>query len=423
MKRLVAVLAVVLGVTGLFLPVAGAGAIDYPDSTVRIDGVWAYENLLETGDAGFLIDYTIPYAVVPTETAYEAYMAVLVDHDGVTQIRAVAPYVFVDSGYNRGLMWIYFSAEDVVTYGISSTYQADYRVWLVGNPTLSWPGDPPKTVATVDYWQPAGTSTPVLFALRVLSLADQLELEWSQDMIESTSLGNKLTATGEEYFINVIPNLRTIAPLCFASGTLRPNPQDIDYETEMSAIMTDGTGTVTGSPIDLALGSNTVTVTAPGTFTIELRRGTTGTMTDGTGTVTGSPVELVPGTNTVTVTVAGTFTIDIEFSDLTTSKENEVLGTAFDLTEVAEAFGMSRWFFSGVVWLGISIVVCSWVYRRESSNASYTGGVGKNVMLIFNICIIGGTLLGLLHPLVGVFLFIGFGAFTGYVLIFRNASF
>ncbi len=411
-------------VVGMLIPMAPALAvIPDPDSSILVSGVYAYNDLLEEGDAGFLIDYTIPYASPPTETAQETYLAVFIDSDGITQLRAVAPYVFTDAGYNHGVMWIYFSEEDVTAYGIDSSKQDLYRVWVVGNPTLTWSGDPPKKVATIDYWQPSGTSTPVLFALRILSMANTLELDWSLDMIEATSQGNKLTATGEEYFINVVPNLRTIAPLCFASGTVKPQPEDIDYTTSFGATMTDGTGTVVGSPITFTAGSTTVTVTAPGTFTFVLSKGTQGTMTNGTGTVVGSPVDLVAGTSTVTVTAAGTFTVDLSLNDLATDRGNGVLGTGFDLTAQAAAFGMSRWFFSGIVWMAITIIICANVYRIDASRESYTGGVGKNVMLVFNICIIGGTLLGLLHPVVGALLFIGFGAFTGYVLIFRNASF
>jgi len=51
------------------------------------------------------------------------------------------------------------------------------------------------------------------------------------------------------------------------------------------------------------------------------------------------------------------------------------------------------------------------------------GGSGKTVMIVFDICIIGGAVLGLLDILVAVLLFIGFGILTGYVLFFRSSSF
>lgn len=58
-----------------------------------------------------------------------------------------------------------------------------------------------------------------------------------------------------------------------------------------------------------APGSNTVTVTALGTFVINLPQGS-GTVLSGTCTITGSPVALVAGNNTITTTgMTGTITV------------------------------------------------------------------------------------------------------------------
>jgi hypothetical protein len=74
----------------------------------------------------------------------------------------------------------------------------------------------------------------------------------------------------------------------------------------------DGTGTCNGSPVTLALGANTITVTAAGTFTVTLGPDITGTATSGTATVAGSPQALVAGANVVdTGVTVGTFTITL----------------------------------------------------------------------------------------------------------------
>ena len=54
--------------------------------------------------------------------------------------------------------------------------------------------------------------------------------------------------------------------------------------------LTDYTGLTKGSPITLAEGLNTITVTAAGTFTLVLRDGATAVVASGTATVTSSPV-------------------------------------------------------------------------------------------------------------------------------------
>ncbi len=78
-----------------------------------------------------------------------------------------------------------------------------------------------------------------------------------------------------------------------------------------SGILTNGTGTATGSPISLVGGVNTPTITIAGTFTIVLPTGGSGTATTGGWTVTGSPVTLVAGSNTITVQAGGTGTITV----------------------------------------------------------------------------------------------------------------
>ena len=310
MRRLIsAVIIALFVVMALAIPVL---AIADPDSEPQVSAVYVYEDLLETGDAGVLIDYYLDYGITgnPDETATEAYLATFVDIDGVTQLKSVAPYTYQDSGYGRGLAWIYFTAAENT---LDSANIALYEVWLMGNPTLAWAGDPPKTEVGVDYWQPADSSAATLMALRVLYYADALELIWGDDLITETALGNRLTTAGESYFTNVISDLRAIAPSAFSAGTYDPVMEDLDYATSFGAILTNGTGTATGSPITLAEGANNVDVLTLGTFTIELNRGTEGTATSDVCDVVGTPATLRYGTNTITTeTLIGNIVVDVE---------------------------------------------------------------------------------------------------------------
>ncbi len=391
-------------------------AIADPDTAPQVTGVYVYEDLLEDGDAGVLIDYYLDYAVLPSETATEAYLAVFLDTDGTTQLKSVAPYTFVDSGYGRGLIWIYFLPSEVSAFGIDRASLALYRVWLMGNPTLGWTGDPPKTVATIDYWQPVGSSTSVLLALRVLYFADVLELAWSLDMITETSLGNRLTSTGESYFMNVIPSLRTMAPSAFSAGTIEPTLEDLDYSTAFGANITDGTGQLAVSPLILVPGANTVTVNVVGTFFIDLVKGTVGLAEDGVGgIITGSPVGLVYGTNTIDTTGAGTIIVTVVLEDTQTGITDTITGTGLDVTGAATELGLSVMMTSGIIWLIVTVLICA-----ASLKIPHVGG--KGILLVFDVCIIGGAVLGLMTILVAALMFIGFGILTGYVLFFRGAN-
>ncbi|MFZ2035670.1 MAG: hypothetical protein WAU62_01960 [Dehalococcoidales bacterium] len=75
--------------------------------------------------------------------------------------------------------------------------------------------------------------------------------------------------------------------------------------------ITNKTGVLPVSPFTLATyGANTVTVNGVGTFTVVLSPSTSGTATSGVCLVTGSPVTLNPGINTITTTsFTGAFTI------------------------------------------------------------------------------------------------------------------
>ena len=420
---LLSLLAVLLALASILVPVPVLAIAD-PDD-IQIFSVYVYEDCLETGDVGVMVHYLIDYAALPTETATEAYMAIFLDTDGATHLAAVAPYTYVDSGYGQGVIWIYFSASDVVTHGLDRTNLSLYRVRLSGNPTVpsGWAGDPPAISTVIDYWQETG-DTAVLVALRVLAMADHLELIWLLDLVESTPLGNKLTTLGEEYFTNVITDLRTIAPNAFAEGTIDPEYPDIDFTQQFGAAMTNLSGNVTGSPIELTEGETTVNVTVAGTFTMELEQGTvgnvTGTVGGGTETLTGDPVSLVAGTSTVETSTTGTLVVNVWLNTTQQILIDTVEGTAFDLTDVATHFGMSRMWMSSIVWFIVTILVCAAVYKKASAQAP--SGASKVTFLVFNVMFIGGILLSMLPLVVGVLLFLASDVFIGYILFFRGAN-
>jgi len=417
----VSLLFVLLVLTLVALPVYAT--IDDYGSPPQVSAVYVYE--FEDGSVGALIDYYLDYATpYPDETVTEAYLAIFVDTDGVTQLKAAAPYTFVDSGYGRGLAWIPFTVTEAATYGLDSASIADYHIWLTGNPTLAWTGDPPKTITTIDQWNTAGDMS-VLLALRILYYADVLELAWSLDMVEYTAAGNKLTSVGESYFENVISSCRLIAPSAFSDTTSDPEYMSISYDTAFGATAISGTAIVTGSPQVLAEGTDTANVTTNGTIIIDLAQWTSGNITNDTGILDGGPtIDVYPGVNTLTVTTNGTFTTDLEVIDTAVIYARSVEGTGFDLTDLATIFHMSRWMLSSLVWALISIVICAATYAstRRSSVFSASGGASKVVMVLLAILMVGGMLLGLLHPLVVSFMLIAYGAFIGYVLFFRSET-
>lgn len=407
------------------LPTLPVLAIDDPNTAPQVSAVYVYE--FSDGAVGVLVDYYLDYDPVPgipTEPVTEAYLAVFVDTDGTTQLRSVAPYTFVDNGYGRGLAWIPFTSAEAASYGLDVASIALYRIWFTGNPTLTWvPGpNPPKTITMIDQW--VTSSVPETLASRILYYADVLELVWSLDMVSATAVGNRLTTTGASYFENVISNCRTLAPNAFADTTSSPDYMAISYNTAFGATATSGTATVVGSPQTLAEGTDSVdTGVTVGTIVIDLAQWTSGDITNDTGTLLGGPtVTLYPGENTLTVTGAGTFTTDLEVIDTAVVYENAVTGTGLDLTTLAAAFGMSRWMLSGLIWILVTVVACAAAYARARNSLGDDSGASKVVVLLLIVMLIGGNLLGLLHPLVTSFALIATGAYIGYILFFRSET-
>ena len=410
-------------------------AIADPDNPPNILAVYIYEDLLEDGDMGVFVDYFIDYTIagIPTEIVTESYLVSFIDTDGTTQISTVAPYTYIgagytDNGYQRGMAWIYISAADVITYSIDSANIALHEVWLMGNPTVpsGWTGDPPKTIAGIDFWQTTGDSSTLL-AIRVLTFAEILNTAWSIEMVEGTVLGSRLTIAGESYFEGVIQNLRIIAPSCFAISTVPQTQEDLDYSTVFGATIEDGTGTLPVSPLDLVEGDNNVVITGAGTFILELEQGTEGEAVSIAGgcTIVDSPVAIVAGTNTITSNLAGTndFLVTVNLVTTQTVITDTVAGTGLDVgTVIPGLFGISPIMLSSLVWMVVTILICAATYRIRGQ-VGFGGGSGKTVMIVFDICIIGGAVLGLLSILVAVLLFIAFGMLTGYVLFYRHASF
>ena len=427
-KLLLSALALALLIM-IALPAIPVYAIDDPDVPVEISGVTVYEDLLEDGDIGILINYYIDYTIAgtPDELVTESYLFVFIDTDGTTQLKAIAPYAYEENGYYRGFAWIYFSAAEVTTHGIDSANKVLHRVWCSGNPTIpsGWAGDPPFTEASITDWYTVGDSA-ILLAQGVLEAGLQLNYAWTPiEIIGSTSIGNRLTDEGEAYFTNAIPNLRLMAPACFADSTVVPTLEDLDYAVGFGAIATTGTSVVVASPVTLAAGVNTITVNNVGNFTLALELGTYGTIADGTANISSTPSDLVPGTNTITVTggTPGTLTVTVALTSVQQTITDTVTGTGLDLTEVATRFGMSRIIFSGLIWSLVTILICGATYVSiRKYGSTDVRGAGSITMLVAVIVLIGGTLLGLLDTRVVAMVAIGYGALIGYMLFFRTSA-
>jgi hypothetical protein len=393
-------------------------AIADPDSLPEIRSSYAFQDLLEPDDMGFLLDYNLDYAALPTETATESFVVALLDDTGA-QLKAVAPVAFtanLNKGYRRGASWLYFSAADVTTLGL--TWSSNYTIQLVGNPALVWPGAPPTTYTAPGdlVWFPTDgtTANQAALAVQILTYGDLYETAWTMSITTVTSLGKRLDTYGEEYFGLVIPNVRDVAPGAFASSEASPVYENLDYTTSFNGTVSSLTGTVNGSPVTLNTGTNNINITALGTISVLLGRGKEGIVDSDVATVAGAPVSVSYGTSTITVGgIVGNIIITI--SDVTTQSNilSGLIGSPLDLTALGAAFGMSRAMISALLWFGGMGVLLYYCVKY----------LGTKIAIVFaDFLIVAGGLLGMLTVQLTIGLFIGAIFLTGFVLFYNRSS-
>lgn len=230
----------------LWLIITPVFAIDAPDA-LQIDSVYVYQHCLETDDQLYLGEYTITYDPDnPDENVTEAYLFRLMD--GATELKSATAYAYYDDGYGQGVFAIYFAATDPDL----PTWEGVYSMQLIGNPLLTWdPSVPSTSVASFDLWSSSGdiATTQSELASRILYLADQLELSWGVNMIESTGSGSYLADYGEEYFANTIQHLQSMAPGAFAGSTSDPQWEQTDAPDPVYA--EDRADSVDGTLLDV----------------------------------------------------------------------------------------------------------------------------------------------------------------------------
>jgi len=241
-------LPLLLALLGVLTFVTPCLAINPPDD-IDIVGVWAYRNCRETGDQLYLIEYSINYTSMPSETATTAFFGRLMD--GTTELASTVPFAYFEKGYGRGVLAIYFDADD------APAWAGFYTMRFMGNPFLSWNGTIPDVSYTpFDVWQDNDLGvTKSIISSRVIYLAHELEDDWGVDVVAVSDAGKDvLTDFGLGYFINVIPYLADVAPYIYAagqshgSGVIAP---DIPVEETRTDYADSLTANIIDTPLDL----------------------------------------------------------------------------------------------------------------------------------------------------------------------------
>ena len=204
-----------------------AFAIADPDS-IAIEDVRAYDSVLESGDLMIIVEYNLPYTSLPDEIISDAYLGqFLLDS---TILKSVEPFAFNDKGYGRGIFSLYWTAvqksDDSIEF--DNPNAEGYKLVLLGKVGV-FTGSVPTITSTSIIWTSTGFTTSALF-IDTAELARKLENDpgWNDDpdfadLIESPGGTIQLTATGEEYFSNAVPQLGAMIPTLFSSSQTSPD--------------------------------------------------------------------------------------------------------------------------------------------------------------------------------------------------------
>lgn len=252
MNKILRILAVALILVLLtFSIVVPVSAIDSTPTLLQLNQADAFQYCLESGDMLIFVDFTVTYAdPQPTEPISDTYILRMMS--GATEIVSTTPYAFFNNGYNRGVVAIYLTKDEVTTAGL--VWGGAYSFKLDGNPLATWTGAVPSATAlnTIN-WSTATTqgATRLVVEAKIRALASNLQTAWNSSsyiLLANYASGGVLTSTGESYFSVIIPNLMAIAPGVLSSSSVETEYIDRNYGTDTAdAIQND----LTGTPLDM----------------------------------------------------------------------------------------------------------------------------------------------------------------------------
>lgn len=245
-RRLLALPLAVVMMLGVSSPVLAVDPAVPNDFT--IDSVQVVQNVAVDGDVLVSFAYTIHYDVdQPTTPANKLFHFRLMDEDGVTQLGAVEPYAYNNSGYDKGYSAFYFdplSAPD---------WEAELVLLMAGNPQY-WetPPEVNYTLVLTDYSQVTSKSeNQQIIGNWVIDVSATLEVDWSVKLLMEIPQGTILNDTGAAYGKGTIPGLQILAPQIFTTKQVGINTDRRDWGEDITLEwLEQWEGTIIGSALE-----------------------------------------------------------------------------------------------------------------------------------------------------------------------------
>ena len=397
-----------------------ATTVPVPDTGPFIVNYEAYENTYTLNDVLLLVEYNIPYASLPSNSATVNFLVRLLDPNG-NVLGTVTPFAYENLGYGYGCAAIYF-APSTIAWGATDSVQ------IIGNPGVSWVG---ATVPNVTApMMPSNWSASSTVAVgqtqacqQVISIAVDLENRWNVALTSSAVAGTVMNSYGQQYFGSVIPYFSTIC------GTILTYtaPQPVNASPINGSAASGVTGVLTVSPAELSPGTSTVLISVAGDFTITLPADHSGSALSGTAAINNSPVTLGAGINNLIAQSPGTVTIiqnafnqsyaqslaNIWPSAVTTLPDGTVVGVGVSIQNAATSMGTTP----DALIFGYFLIIIGFVMAIA---ASAMGGA-QYIPLLFTPTFVGCIKIGVIPMALGVGLIAVLFIVSMFFLIHRRA--
>ena len=198
-------------------------AIDDPDQ-IEIISVKVFQNLWETGDQLYFVEYNVEYATEPTEDAEDTYVFQI--YDGAAMMaQTPLPY------YGVHIVSMYMDASSPLVWGTS------YAIRIGGNFSVPFPSGVPearRSLSSTDWIEGDEDASRTLLGNYIIQRAADLEDRWL-GLLTLLNASNKLDSLGALTFGECIPGLIDICPEIFETAT---EQLEFTAETTPTALQT-----------------------------------------------------------------------------------------------------------------------------------------------------------------------------------------
>lgn len=208
-----------------------------PDSPgVSIVSYAAYENTYTANDTLILLEYSIPYAALPPDSASVNFIIRYINPSG-TILQSVVPFAYQSLGYRYGAAVFYWApSSGGPVWGETGSIQ------LVGNPTTNWTAAPPSVTVPMTATNWLASTSVVIGRAQVCNaiitgIAIDLENRWNVALTSQSSTGTVLNLSyGQQYFSSIMPYFTTICSTILTAAVAQPvnPPPTVSYNTTYS---------------------------------------------------------------------------------------------------------------------------------------------------------------------------------------------